>query len=427
MVSSDSGLEIANREHADDRKQAEWMLSELYHLQSAIRISLSQGAGWLVSRIHPGGPVIGEKNLNYVYKGVWGMHDAGVDPTILARIFRWIEGSLRNNGDFYFDEEPVELRNALRVYRPLTFLKVAAWMNHPLAHDERVISRILDYQHESGGVYDYIGELPGRVENELTRYTNLNTSFFGHLMVALDLKEPAILAGDWLRRFVESNLKSMHSEGIVYTRTTIEGTLITDIDKHDALIHAVNLVDRKQEFWQIGTTMAYLALLYDVMRERWGYTDSDAKPYLDAALAFNEFEASMPHYTYMWPSKCKVAWGAGELLRVLVKHSKGTQDQIDKAYAAARNTVVTTFIDNQLPNGGWCGEHYVTSKKDFEYRFEYKPIKGTVNVPPAPLPGTTAGFISGEEIAGEFLGEMKSAERGISALIAVSAKLLEEA
>ena len=125
----------------------------------------------------------------------------------------------------------------------------------------------------------------------------------------------------------------------------------------------------------------------------------------------------MPEYTYLWPSKCKVAWGAGELLRVLVTYGLGTPDLIEDAYRATRTTVVTTFIDNQLPSGGWYGEHYVTSKSDPEYRFEYKPLKGVVNVPPDPIPGSSAGFISAEEITGEFLGELKAADRGLTALI----------
>ena len=65
-------------------------------------------------------------------------------------------------------------------------------------------------------------------------------------------------------------------------------------------------------------------------------------------------------------------------------------------------------------------------KSNPEYRFEYKPLKGIVNVPPNPIPGSSTYFVSGEEIAGEFLGEMKAVERGISALILLYLNILNE-
>jgi len=114
----------------------------------------------------------------------------------------------------------------------------------------------------------------------------------------------------------------------------------------------------KQEFWQVGTTMAYLAVLYDKLRRDWGYSAEAARPYLDSALLLLDFEATMPLETYLWPSKCKVAWGAGELLRVLVHYALGSAEQVELAYQAARKTAVFTFMDNQLPHGGWSCMHY---------------------------------------------------------------------
>jgi len=402
-------------EFQTSHERFDWKLLNLYHLLGASRTALSEGGNWLASRIYPGGPILHEKDLNYIYKGVWGLYASGAPNAVLDGCFRWIETALKPNGDLFFDEESEYHRVGLRGYRLFTIMKVAAWAGDPIARNGKVLSRMMEYQDPSGGVYDYIGERNGVIEEPLIRFTTLNTSFFGHAMIALDEKEPAMEAGGWLCRFVENNLRYMREEGVMYTGTDIRGRLRTDVEE-ESVIGRVNLVNAKQEFWQVGVIMSYLALLYDVARSRWNVTD-EAEPFLKMALELNEFEARMPLYTYRYPSKCKVAWGAGELLRVLSKYGVGTRDQIEKALNAATNTLVTTFIDNQLPDGGWSCEHYVTRTTDPEYQFEYKPLKGIVNVPTHPLQGSRASFITGEEIAGEFLGEIKAAEQGLVALI----------
>lgn len=402
-------------EFARSGEAFDWRLSNLNHLLGASRISLQEGGSWLASRIYPNGPILHERDLNYIYKGVWGLYSAGVHPNVLGKCFRWIETALKPNGDLYFEEESEYHRNGLRGYRLFTIMKVAAWVDDPLARNATVVDRLLEYQAPSGGAYDYIGERPGVLESPITHFTTLNTSFFGHAAIALDRRDAALKAGVWLSDFVERNLRYMREDGVMYTGAEISGQLRTEIEP-DSVIGRVNLVDAKQEFWQVGVIMSYLALLYDVARSRWNIS-GDADRFLKMALELNEFESRMPLYTYRYPSKCKVAWGAGELLRVLSKYGVGTRSQIDKALTATTNTLVTTFIDNQLPNGGWAGEHYVTSKRDPEYQFEYKPLKGTVNVPQEPLPGSRLSFITGEEVAGEFLGEIKAAEEGLVALL----------
>jgi hypothetical protein len=194
---------------------------------------------------------------------------------------------------------------------------------------------------------------------------------------------------------------------------TPEGELVTDISPSGRVSSMVDNKAPKQEFWQVGTTMAYLAVLYENMRENWGQNEDEAQIYLDNALMLLDFEDTMPLYTYLWPSKCKVGWGAGELLRILVKYRKGTEEQIEKAYRTARNVAVFTFMDNQLPNGGWSCMHYPLSELAPEMAFDYKPLKGLVNVPDRPIPNSETVFLPGEEITGEFLAEMDSIQRGV--------------
>lgn len=403
--------------HMRNLEGLDHIVPEIRHVLQAVGVSLQQGAQFLVGRLAPNGPIMREPNLSYVYKASWGMYAAGVDHKLIWKLIDWArEKGLRPNGDFYIEGEGLEYRITQRVYRPLTFGKVAVWIGHTLFEDDAILRRILQYQHGSGGVFNFIGEDPRHIE-EQPSIGSLNTSFFGHLMIALDLRKEAIRAGDWIRGLVERNLKSMQEDGVMYTQMTVKGDLVTDVREGERISKIVNNRDPKQEFWQVGTSMAYLCTLYDVMRERWGYPEAAAEQYLDSALHLSEFEDTMPLETYFWPSKCKVGWGAGELLRVLVKFGKGSPEEIEKALRACMRVATFTFMDNQLPNGGWSCMHYPLSESIPEMEFSYKPLKGVVNVPDGRIEGSHTIFLPAEEISGEFLGEMKCIEIGMRVLL----------
>jgi hypothetical protein len=392
-----------------------WQITNPEHLLGAMRVALAQGAQFLVSRIAPNGPILREPCLSYVHKACWGMYASGVDHGTIARLLDWVlRKGLRESRDFYIPGEPAAYKDMQRVYRAATFGKVAAWIGHPVIRQPGVVDRLLQYQHKpSGGVFNYIGDDPRHVE-EQPAIGSLNTTFFGHLMIALDLREQALAAAEWVRAWVDANRRHM-AEGLLYTRMTPAGELVTEIGPGERIGKVVDTRRPKQEFWQVGTAMAYLAVLYDVMRSRWGCAEDQAAPYLDAALALLDFEATMPLDTYLWPSKCKVGWGAGELLRVLAERGLGDARTIEKAYRVAERVAVFTFLDNQLPHGGWPAMHYPLSDAISEIGFSYKPLKNTVWVPPEPTGNPKTIFLPTEEISGEFLGELKSIEQGVAA------------
>jgi len=390
---------------------------EVEHLLGAIDDSLARGGAFLASRRAPYGPIMRERNLDYIHKATWGMYAAGVDEAIIGQLLTWAGEALQENGDFYFPEEEPEYRIMQRAYRPLTFGKVAAWLDHPLIHRQEVVERLLQYQHQgSGGCFNYIGEDPNDVEEQPT-IGSLNTTFFGHLMVALDRRDEAIAAGNWCRRFVEANREFMARNGVMYTQMDLQGEVITDVGPGESYVKTLNNRGAKQEFWQTGTTEAYLAVLYEAMRDEWGFSDAEAQPYLDDALTLLEFDDTMPLETYLWFSKCKVGWGAGELLRILTRYRMGTWEQVERAYRVARKVAIFTFIDNQLPTGGYSCMHYPLDERIPEMAFEYKPLGGTVNVPDSRLEGTKTIFLPSEEITGEFLGEMGTIKAGMETLL----------
>ena len=394
-----------------NKDEVEYRIGELTHLLSAVKTYMRKGGSFLLNRIAPNGPIMREKNLDYVHKASWGLYASGADRTVLLRIMDWVEDkALQPNGDLYFPEEPPEYRVMQRAYRPLNILKVAAWIKHGIAENKLIIDRILQYQHASGGVFNYIGDNPDRVE-EQEWIGPLDTSFFGHLMIALDRRKEAVKAGEWIERFVRENEKHM-KKGLMYTQMKPKGGLITDVKPGEKASKTLNNKDPKQYFWQVGTCMAYLCALYDAMRGSWGYGEADCKRFLEASLTLLRFEETMPIYTYFWPSKCKVGWGAGELIKVLVKYG-GSIDLIERASRVAEKVAVHTFIENQLPNGGHSCMHYPLTEDAAELRFDYRPLYGLVNVPDTPIPGSKTIWLPAEEITGEFLGEMSSIETGL--------------
>jgi hypothetical protein len=237
-------------------------------------------------------------------------------------------------------------------------------------------------------------------------------------MIALDMREQAVAAGDWVRRWVESNRDPLQCEQL-FTQVTLDGRLVTEIGPGQRISKIVDTQHPKQEFWHVGTAMAYLAALYETMRTRWGCTAEQARPYLDAALALLDFEAAMPLDTYLWPSKCKVGWGAGELLRILVRFQLADEATKERAYRVAERVAMFTFLDNQLAHGGWPPMHYPLSETVPEIGYSYKPLKNVVGVPAHRIAGSQTIWLPGEEITGEFLGELKSIEQGVAALVAV--------
>jgi hypothetical protein len=61
--------------------------------------------------------------------------------------------------------------------------------------------------------------------------------------------------------------------------------------------------------------------------------------------------------------------------------------------------------------------HYPLSELIPEMAFDYKPLKGMVNVPDSRIEGSQTIFLPGEEITGEFLGELKSIQMGLEELL----------
>jgi hypothetical protein len=400
-------------------KSKETIVRELEQLIGAAKITLAEGGQWLINQHAPQGPVMRERDVSYVYKCVWGEYAARVGDGYVAELLDWLyRNALQPNGDLFFPEEPPDHRIDTRVYRALTFLRFAALSDHPIARDTRILRRVRAYQDPAtGGCFYYIGEDPN--EPELPPFIAVgDTVFFGEFALAADLQEEALKAGAWTRKMVQDNYRHITSEGIFYTLTDRSGDLITEVKPGERFFKMVNNWDANQAGWILGCAMAFLGDLYDALRGRWGYDAEAAKPYLDAALTLVNFEDTMPVYTYWFLSKCKVAWGAGVLLRVLLKYNLGTEEQFDKLYRAAKRVFLLTFLGSQRPDGSWPAMYYPLVDDAPELQFDYRDLKGLTLYPAERMAQSpTSSYLPTVEITGEFLGEIGAMIEGLESLL----------
>ncbi|MEM2990646.1 MAG: hypothetical protein QXQ02_05625, partial [Halobacteria archaeon] len=85
--------------------------------------------------------------------------------------------------EYYFAHEPPFEKDMQRIYRFLTFGKVAEYLRYTPMTDDAHRNRVLQYQHRSGGCFNCIDGGPGKTLEPL------NTSFFGQWALAAGLIE----------------------------------------------------------------------------------------------------------------------------------------------------------------------------------------------------------------------------------------------
>ena len=344
--------------------------------------SIERGADFLVSSLAPDGPIMGKSNVSLCHKVTWGLYEAGRFEEV-GRILDWLDANAkRAPGEYYFPEEQWYEKDMQRVYRAMTFGKVAEYLGHPAFANDAVRAGIKRYQHSSGGVANCIDDgFPEALEP-------LNTTFFGQWALAAGLQEDARRAGDWVAELVELNEPHLNqaAPAIYYTRNRDTGELVTDVPPDGRMNMMIDTTTVKQPSWVTGTCMALLADLH---------ADKANSRYLDAALTLAEYERACSHRQLFWPSKCRVGWGAAQLYRV-------TGDPEHRKIAA--NVARATFLGSQRRDGGW--PHMFYPLKDSGAWRQAVYCGPEAHVPETLEEDGTHIWLSGIEITGEFLGEL---------------------
>jgi hypothetical protein len=281
-----------------------------------------------------------------------------------------------------FPEEPPFNREMQLLYRFLTFAKVAERLRHPAFANDETRDEVLAYQHPSGGVYG------NKDRTEYMQALNpLVTSFFTQWALAAGLMEPAVKSADFLAMMVEKNVPHIQRKPgrFYFNYSPDRDDIITEASPGEEINCFVDTVKTKQHFYYIGTAMAALADVYAAGRET---------RFLDAALRLAEFEQRLNPQGLRWPSYCKVGWGAAELYAV-------TGSPAHRMMAA--NVSEITFMAAQTAYGGWESMFYPLRDHGMWESVEYD---GSGRVP-RNLPGDGSwAWLAGQEITGEFLGEM---------------------
>ena len=372
--------------NAVDRMDVRALLEERRALEGMIArctLAMARGADWLIGRFAPDGPIMRERDLSYCHKVVWGLYEDGRLEAV-ERLLDWIAANARMGvGRYGFPEEPPFNNEMQLLYRFLTFAKVAERLRHPAFANDETRAEILTYQHPSGGVFG------NKDKPQYTQTLNpLFTSFFTEWALAAGLADAAVKSADFLVHLVELNRPWMEAEPgrFYFNYDPREGALVTKPAPGEEINCLVDTVKAKQHFYYIGTAMAALADVYAL---------SGHSRHLEAAQALAVFEERLNPQGLRWPSYCKIGWGAAELYA-------WTGAPAHRRMAA--NVSEVTFMGAQTASGGWEDMAYPLRDHGVWETITYDG-SGHANARALPRDGSWA-LLSGEEITGEFLGEM---------------------
>jgi len=366
---------MSNRQLLEERRALLGMIPRM-------ELGMTRGANYLISQFAPNGPIMDARDLSYCHKVCWGLYEAGTLEAV-NRVLDWIDANAKQGiARYYFPEEPPFSRDLQLLYRFLTFGKIAEALRHPAFCTDEIREEVLTYQHSSGGAF-------GNKDNpEYMQSLNpLCTSFFGIWALAARLIDPAKKAGDFLARMVDLNEEHIAADpGRFYfafdpntqelvTQPAPDGTMNSYVDTDGA----------KQHFYMIGTSMALLADLY---------AETGIDSYLKAAIKLADFEKRLNPKGLLWPSYCKVAWGTAQLYAITGETGHRQ---------AAANVCDLTFLRSQTCSGGWEDMFYPVRDTGAWTQLEYD---GKGNIPKSIENDGSWGWLAGQEITGEFLGEM---------------------
>jgi hypothetical protein len=350
------------------------VVAELDQICAAGDVTVAKGIGWLSGRTAPHGDLLRAPEIAIHSKLAWLLSIAGRDDD-LARLLDWLtEQALRDTGDVCFAADPP----SFRLYRQAYVLRAAERSGHPLATAANVRERMLQYQDAGGGVFDSIGDDPARPQPPAAPSLSA-TCNFGHYAIQSGQRAAARAAGAWVARLVEQNEPHM-AHGRFYPVVNADGTLHTQLAAGEELDSVVDAgATAMQTTWRLGIAMGFLAELYGACRD-WD-ADDDAERLRRAALALLDLQDRMPLETYFNLNACKVAWGAGRLLDVLLQHDAGDALVYDKLYRAGRRTYLHTFLATKRADGSWTHDFYPLDSRAPEMAIDVRTMEGISALP----------------------------------------------
>jgi hypothetical protein len=385
-------------------KDPDLIKCELDRTRAAIGITLSRGAAWIDSQLSPQGPVMRERDLSIVYKTAW-LFTVTQQTEKLRRLLDWTaQNALTPDGDLSTDTGD---GYGDLLYVQSYIARAAETIGHPLAASMR--SRMREYQLPSGAV------AAGLPYEQGTPVSVVDAAVHGLYSLTAGDEQSALRSGDWILRMIDANRAYMRDDGRFYFTGDVGAVPLVEFESSEAFERVIALDTAVQPGWVIGLMMAYLAALAKAADD----SGRDASSYVAAACSLIDFEERMPVESYFNLNKCKLAWGAGELLRYFcLRGDLQDTGYLQKLYAIGVRVYSLTFLLSRLQSGAWSHDFYPLDSDSAEMGIDHRSFEGLSALPDGLWreAAETHVVVSAIEVTAENLAWLRHFEMGVDAL-----------
>jgi len=272
-------------------------------------------------------------DIGCYYKSVYTLRATG-QSAAAARMLKYVVQRFRSPEGDYFNTPEVRSSGSYgpvfcQLYQNAWLMRGAAalyWFE--LAQE---MLRFLNTQRNpaNGGYYTHVNSKTGIMDSN-------STAVGAYCCILGGQYEKAKQSCDLLL----SLLAKQQDEGILWSRCTKDGELITDLSDVPEKNHhyaRVSAIDPKQAYWIWAWPMNELIAMYELTNEQ---------PYFDGAVKIFDFLANSHPHAFGFTTAGKDAWGAAKLYRLT-----GDQRYLDKSLLQMQY-----ILDHQHKDGYMLGE-----------------------------------------------------------------------
>ena len=291
-----------------------------------LRRAAQKAADWIESRQSADGSIDRAGGIASIYKTTFALVAAGRLPAAWRLMDFVADHWMTEPGEFHINDESW-LDKATAFYRNCYILKAALRLGRFDIASPAALDHLFRYQHRGGGF------CPGLNRAGRHRVNSMHACMGGWLCLYATRLDRAVRAGDFLLNLIRKQ-PDMPNRFYFFTNTRT-GRCITKFDPGTAVVHVADRKLPRQQFFQVGAIMGFLADLYRA---------TGKAKYLRGAEKMFTVDQGMHPRSFEWPSKCKAGWGAALLYSVT-----GNRAHRRTAERVAR----TTMLRSQRRDGSW--------------------------------------------------------------------------
>jgi len=272
-------------------------------------------------------------DIGCYYKSVYVLRMTG-QSAAAARMMRYIIQRFRSPEGDYFNTPTVRSSGSYgpvycQLYQNAWLMRGASALYWFSLAQEMLHFINTQREPEFGGYYSHINSTTGVIDSNSIAVGAYCCILGGQYALAKQ-------SCDLLLRM----LANQPDEGLLWSRATKDGTLITDLsavpEKNWRYVR-VSAVEPEQAYWIWSWPMNEMIAVYELSGE---------KKYLDAAIAIFDFLANSHEDAFGFTTSGKNAWGAAKLYRLTGDTRYLTKSLLQMQY----------ILDHQHPDGYMLGE-----------------------------------------------------------------------